>query len=344
MRPARFLPLGAAVCLLVVSGQEDAHSQWGVLNLPQHDFTWVWGNRARAEARRGNDLSLTGTDSGFQCELTARLSPGSRLTRMDVRQIENDIRVSMSFIETSARTMNNLDYYRELDWAVLECARLSRDDGPVEATGPESVTAWIELEVRIAGQFGGPQDAGEGEWAASYTQAGAWRLRRSGSGRRATHTIRSEGLLLPGALANVEGSAEATCRDAAGTTWRTEWEGPVQAEPINLTSGSEGGELVLWATVPDVWMQHPGHGHLPRDSACRTAEEPFRDRLSLDAAALRRAGATLNDDGAVRLGALSWAALSEAALGRGPEVELTMHHEAAGAMLEIRATIGERTN
>jgi hypothetical protein len=346
MKLAGSIPL-TAVCMLALAAPEAAQAQWGV-NLPRGDFTWVWGDQRRAEARRGADFNLSGSDRGFHCQLHARLRPSSRLTRMDVRQIENDLRTAMSFVDAVVYTMNGLDYNRHIDWAVLDCEDVGRRDGGSDAdTGPQSVTAWIELDVRLREEFPAPAGRDGGYWTAGYTQAGAWRFRRSGSGRRASYTIRSERLLLPGSLENVEGSAEAICHDGAGEAWRTEWRSPVEAEPVSLTSSSEGGRLVLWANLPRVWMQHPGHGHIAAGSECRTAEEPFRDQLSLDAGALDAAGAEVDEGGAFRLVELTWEELAEAAQS-GEPVTFTMSHEASpggrGMLFEIRGSIGQRTN
>ncbi len=99
----------------------------GQTNLPQNDFTWTWGNRN--SARRGiDDFSIFGNDAGFRCDLTGKLRVSSRLSRMDVRKLESDLRASNSFVQAAADAMNNLDARGELDWATLE----SEKPQPVE--------------------------------------------------------------------------------------------------------------------------------------------------------------------------------------------------------------------
>ena len=67
----------------------------GQMNLPQNDFTWTWGNRSSA-GRGMDDFSMFGDDSGFRCDLTGKLRVGSRMSRMDMRDLESSIRSSMS--------------------------------------------------------------------------------------------------------------------------------------------------------------------------------------------------------------------------------------------------------
>lgn len=114
------------VAVGVMAMQGTAEAQFGV-NLPPDDFTWIWGDR---EVPRGGsrDFSLAGSEGSFRCELTGSLRLGSRLSQGDVRQIENEIRGSLFFIQSAANTMNVLDQRRELDWAMLDCAKPEEED------------------------------------------------------------------------------------------------------------------------------------------------------------------------------------------------------------------------
>lgn len=92
----------------------------GQMNLPKSDFTWTWGRKPNGEVRF-EDFSVLGNELSFRCDLTGRLRIGSRLSRMDIRNLENELRGQMSFIQSATYMMNNLDANRELEWATLEC-------------------------------------------------------------------------------------------------------------------------------------------------------------------------------------------------------------------------------
>lgn len=94
----------------------------GQMNLPQNDFTWTWGDQ-RSAGRGFGDISIFGVDAGFRCDLTGKLRSGSGLSRMELRELENDLRASTFFVQAAANAMNDLDVRRELDWAKLECKK-----------------------------------------------------------------------------------------------------------------------------------------------------------------------------------------------------------------------------
>ena len=79
----------------------------GQMTLPQNDFTWTWGNRGRGGAAL-DDFSLFGTDQGFRCDLNGKFRVGSRLSRMDAREIERDIRASNYFVSAVTYATNAL--------------------------------------------------------------------------------------------------------------------------------------------------------------------------------------------------------------------------------------------
>ena len=76
----------------------------------------------------GSDFSIFGSEAGFRCDLKGKLRFGSRLSRMEIRKIESELRSSMSFISAVAWAMNDLDTRRELDWATLECEKRKREE------------------------------------------------------------------------------------------------------------------------------------------------------------------------------------------------------------------------
>jgi hypothetical protein len=257
------------------------------------------------------------------------------------------VRMQSSFIEGALRYMGQLEYQGVLDWARMDCERIDSDqDGPQEPQGPQTAVAWLDMEVRLHQTFADEPGVEGGEWSVTFSQAQAWRLRASRPDSRATYTVRPEGLLLPSALTNVEASAHTLCTDASGREWRTDFSGPAEPDPVALSASNQGGNLVLWASVPDVLIQHPGHGHIDADSECRIADQPSRERLQMDWAALQAAGATMNDSGAFQLGIFPWSEIATAATGAGPAAGFQMRHETEvdgrRIVFEINGSLGQR--
>lgn len=115
----RILAVATAVSILTIAGP--ANAQFGAYQLPQSDFTWTWGGRRNP--RDFEDISVIGSDTGFRCTLDVKLRVGTRLTRMDTRSIESDLRGAINFVQSVNFQMNELDARREIDWAVLECEK-----------------------------------------------------------------------------------------------------------------------------------------------------------------------------------------------------------------------------
>jgi hypothetical protein len=113
----------------------------GRMVLPQNDFTWSWGdeNLARAGNRQ---LSMVGSESGFRCELNARMRLTSRLSRQDIRTLENSIRDNVFFVQAVANSMYYLEIQRDLGYATLDCIRPQVDrDADEEARAEREVKA-----------------------------------------------------------------------------------------------------------------------------------------------------------------------------------------------------------
>jgi hypothetical protein len=98
-----------------------AGSVFGQINLPDTDFTWVWGNLERSRGRE--DISLRGSEAGFQCVLKTQFSPGNRMTMPEQRELEASLQTALYFIQNAAYTMNDLDFQREIEWATLVCEK-----------------------------------------------------------------------------------------------------------------------------------------------------------------------------------------------------------------------------
>jgi hypothetical protein len=125
---------GAVAAALVVTGLHPgvASAQFG-LNLPRDDFTWIWGNAEDAATGRSRDISTSGNEAGFNCNLTGNLRVSSRMSSTDIRALESEIRTSLYFIQAASNAMNTLEFRRELDWAKLDCARPQASEEDAEA-------------------------------------------------------------------------------------------------------------------------------------------------------------------------------------------------------------------
>lgn len=125
MRNLKFLVVLATAFIAATVVPATASAQFGgLVNLPRNDFTWVWGDQDDAERERGRDINVRGIDRGFDCTLTAALRPSNRMTSMDIRQLENNLRTSMDFIYHTANTMYSMERSFDLDWGKLDCARM----------------------------------------------------------------------------------------------------------------------------------------------------------------------------------------------------------------------------
>jgi hypothetical protein len=120
----------------------------GQYNLPQNDFRWVWGRDSEAAFSRFEDFSIRGGESGFDCTLRGGLSPASRMSRVEIRDLESDLRTSLFFIQSSANAMYILDQQRDLDWAVLECAKQEAEERTAEESAERESKARARAERR----------------------------------------------------------------------------------------------------------------------------------------------------------------------------------------------------
>jgi hypothetical protein len=127
--------IGTAAAVLVVAFVGlPAHAQFGAfpVNLPKDDFTWNWGDVERSRGRNFPDFSMTGNEGGFRCSLEGKLRLGSNYSPQAMRQLENDLRSSLYFIQEAANTMNSLDLRRDLDWATLDCDKPEASQADLE--------------------------------------------------------------------------------------------------------------------------------------------------------------------------------------------------------------------
>jgi len=118
--PRALAPITAAAIAVLTATA--AHAQFGYYQLPKNDFTWNWGDAER-KAGKFEDFMVNGSEGGFNCELTGKLSGASRMTPSDLHTLEDQLRSRLDFIYASSSVMNQLDQSRDLDWARLQCAK-----------------------------------------------------------------------------------------------------------------------------------------------------------------------------------------------------------------------------
>ena len=121
MTPRQTIPALAAAVLVSPLISHFAHAQFGIgMQLPRNDFRWTWGDLSN---QRFEDFSVSGMEGGFRCDLTGRLRAASSMSRMEVRDFEQQLRGSIFFVQEAANAMYVLDTRRDLEWAVLECVK-----------------------------------------------------------------------------------------------------------------------------------------------------------------------------------------------------------------------------
>ena len=109
----------AAVCLPAAALQaQPSMPQLGPI-LPSSDFTWVWGKPEPGQG--GREFSAVGHEQRFRCELRGAFRMGTRLSEREMLAVEQELPVSLYFIQDATIQMNTLDRARELRWARLEC-------------------------------------------------------------------------------------------------------------------------------------------------------------------------------------------------------------------------------
>lgn len=122
--------IAATIIGIVAIGSADiARAQFGnaipgLYQLPNNDFTWLWGADTEDDLRGPSDFRSRGRESGFECELTANLSPSNRLTQNEIRQIESQLSTSLAFIQEAAYLLADWDYNRQIFWGRLACVKL----------------------------------------------------------------------------------------------------------------------------------------------------------------------------------------------------------------------------
>jgi hypothetical protein len=99
-----------------------AYSQFGY-SLPKDDFVWNWGRNREGANTAFEDISVSGNEAGFRCELTGKTGFGGRLSPSDIRALEEELRSRLDFIYAAATYMNDLEARNMIEWARLACEK-----------------------------------------------------------------------------------------------------------------------------------------------------------------------------------------------------------------------------
>ena len=112
-----------AACITASTGA------WGQLNiptiiqLPDEDFIWPWGQSPGIDDRSRPEFTLNGVESKFRCTAVGAFKPGSRMRdENNRRNFEQALDGSIYFIQAVTDTFNNLILSNDLQWAELDCA------------------------------------------------------------------------------------------------------------------------------------------------------------------------------------------------------------------------------
>jgi hypothetical protein len=120
------VPLIAALVAVSGAGAQVFYS------LPKDDFIWNWGRASEADQRGMADIEVSGSESFFTCDLTARMSPSNPASPSEIRLLEMELRQRLDFIYAVSTTMNDLEYGRQLAWARLDCKRRGDEESDPE--------------------------------------------------------------------------------------------------------------------------------------------------------------------------------------------------------------------
>lgn len=118
----RSLPFAGVVLTAALLFSGSAAAQYHV-SLPRNDFRWQWGEAATEASRSSYDFEARGGEGGFNCTLSGALRLGTRYSTSDIRHMQSELNISLYFIQAATNTMNQLDFERQLEWAVLDCVR-----------------------------------------------------------------------------------------------------------------------------------------------------------------------------------------------------------------------------
>jgi hypothetical protein len=159
-RPMRISPPGrlfalalpaalAALAVLATTGVQAQFPGFGY-SLPKDDFVWNWGrNPEGANTTAFTDFEVRGGEGGFQCELTGKVGFSGRLSRDDIRALEDELRRRMDFIYAAATYMSEFDRQNLIEWARLDCDKFEAEPSTAEEKAEREARAKEKMQKEI---------------------------------------------------------------------------------------------------------------------------------------------------------------------------------------------------
>jgi hypothetical protein len=141
----------AAIAATAVLATTGAHAQFGGFGytLPKDDFVWNWGRNREGANTAFEDFSVHGGEGGFTCELTGKVGFSGRMSRDDIRALEEELRRRMDFIYAASAYMNNLDQQNLIEWARLDCDKLEAAPSTAEEKAERESRAKEKMQKEI---------------------------------------------------------------------------------------------------------------------------------------------------------------------------------------------------
>ena len=93
-----------------------------IIQLPDDDFVWPWGQADSVDERSRPDFNINGVERSFRCTLTGAFRAGSHYRDFyNLRDFEQALSSTIYFIQQAAALLNELDLKNEIDWAIMDC-------------------------------------------------------------------------------------------------------------------------------------------------------------------------------------------------------------------------------
>jgi hypothetical protein len=93
-----------------------------IIQLPDQDFVYAWGDNASVDKRNRPDFTVHGVERSFRCTLTGAFKPGSHMRDYySLREFEQSLSTTIYFIQEATARLNDLYLQNELDWAIMDC-------------------------------------------------------------------------------------------------------------------------------------------------------------------------------------------------------------------------------
>jgi hypothetical protein len=145
------LALPAALAAIAALVTTSAHAQFGGFgySLPKDDFVWNWGRNREGGNTGFEDFEVHGGEAGFTCVLTGKVGFSGRLSRDDIRALEDELRTRMDFIYAAASYMNSFEQQNLIEWARLDCDKFEAAPSTAEEKAEREARAKEKMQREI---------------------------------------------------------------------------------------------------------------------------------------------------------------------------------------------------